>query len=226
MGCIDPVHSADCSPEYRKALWNAAEYGVLYNEVVARHFNIKTRKVDLKRMMFENQTAAVLDEEIQWARICIELEDVNAIYGGQDLVICGSGDALVRVVMPGTGDLEENIYTWKCRDTDFHRVLKSMIDTDFFTLQPSSRYGVPDEPRPTITVTDGTEVLFSMEDWLEPAPPPSEEPLPLSRGFTSVYNEILRLVRVAREEGQCMKTSPFPGRSKWKKYRKDFRRIR
>ena len=172
LGCIDPVHGADCPEDYRKALWNAAEYGVRYNRTVARHRGLKTREVALGSQLFRNRTAALLDEELHWNRICVELGDTNPVAGGQDLVVCGKGPGLARVVRPGASGMEEKIYTWTCSDADFHRLLNAMIDCDFFTVQPSDRTGVPEEPRPRITVTDGGESLFALEDWLEPVPPP------------------------------------------------------
>jgi hypothetical protein len=83
------------------------------------------------------------------------LEDVQALRGGRILYLRGDGGGVCRVInrRPPQPDFFEKRFVFTVDAEVMASLMKTIDDRAFFDLTIPERAGVPDEARPTITVT-------------------------------------------------------------------------
>ncbi len=112
--------------------------------------------------MQENQTQVFLGKEKRWSLTSIELNDVQALWGGERILLKGSGRAVVQAVSQG---LQEQRYETILEQPIYDHILEVCIEQDFITIRPAERPGIPDEARPTITVVNGNGARIVISKW-------------------------------------------------------------
>ena len=109
-----------------------------------------------------NATADFLGDETRWPAARIELNDVQALWGGRRIVLQGSGRAVVRVLQRGGS---ERRYEFELSTAEARQFLERFVENDFLTIQPRERPGIPDESRPRITLVNAAQQEWSVAKW-------------------------------------------------------------
>lgn len=115
-----------------------------------------------------NGTGAFLGPESQWGGAIIRYRDMGDLYGGRDIVVRGSGDALVQVVSirnDGSPGLWERQYVCQVFPKEVSRIFSSLLGNDFVTIEPEERPGVPDETRVMVALTNARGLRQGIETW-------------------------------------------------------------
>ena len=193
IGCIDPVNSDDCPPEYRTAMENAISYGMDYNKAIARHFNLKLKQ---HQDILPNSTFEFLGTPSDWHAVHMELRDIQPIFGGRDVWVDGSGNVLIRSVQTTSQGLEEKIYPLALDESAVERILETFIAQDFLSLYIPEQSAPPDQGRPEIILTNFRGQRHALENWDPPLS--GSDPVVVER-FRSIYREFLRLESMAKE---------------------------
>jgi hypothetical protein len=109
-----------------------------------------------------NATRAFLGDEAEWARARIELNDLQALWGGRLIRVDGAGNALVRIVQPG---LMEFRYEFGVSPAEWTQLLESFLANDFLSIVPEERPGIPDEARPQLVLVNARGQEKSVAKW-------------------------------------------------------------
>lgn len=128
-----------------------------------------------------NATQAFLSDESQWPTVQIELNDVQPLWGGSHILVEGNRHVVVRIVERG---LQERRYEFEISDSAWRQLLDALIGHDFVTIHPADRPGIPDEARPTITLTNANGEQHSVAKWAGAKDP----------RFDAIYGAILSLI--------------------------------
>lgn len=89
------------------------------------------------------------------------LLDMQGLGGGTDLWISKDGRAVCRFVKPpakGELQLQETIYSFKISGEQHASLYELVKKYDFWGIESSDRYGVPDESRPVIFMKSGDKI--------------------------------------------------------------------
>ena len=127
-----------------------------------------------------NLTREFLGGETQWPAVSIELSDVQGLWGGRRIRVTGDRQMIVQIVERG---MIERRYELQLSPSGFRRLLNVLIENDFVTLRPTERPGIPDEPRPTITVINAAGEKRTVAKWAGVK----------DERFAAIYAEFLRL---------------------------------
>lgn len=193
IGCIDPINSDDCPPEYRTAMENALSYGRDYNKAIARHFNLELKQ---HHDRLPNSTLEFLGTPSDWHAVHMELRDIQPIFGGRDVWVDGSGSVLVRSVHTAPRGLEEKIYPLTLDESAVTRILETFIAQDFLSLHIPEQSAPPDHGRPEIILTNFRGQRHEVASW---DPPLFGNDPVVEQRFRTVYREFLRLESMAKE---------------------------
>lgn len=109
-----------------------------------------------------NATRTFLGDEARWSKVQIELNDVQPLWGGRNIRVKSNRHVVVQIVERG---LQERRYEFEISESDWRQLLTALIDNDFVTIQPADRPGIPDEARPTITLTNASNERHSVSKW-------------------------------------------------------------
>ncbi len=113
-------------------------------------------------LSMENATRAFLGAEYNWDKAQIELDDVQALYGGVRLWIASWGKPSVRRVAAGGKEKRYKIPFSRDEKKD---LLNLFVAQDFLTIEPEEREGIPDEARPSITLTNYKWDVHVVSKW-------------------------------------------------------------
>ncbi len=109
-----------------------------------------------------NATRTFLGDEQQWPDTHIALCDVQGLWGGRKITAAGSGQVVVQIVERG---MFERRYAFAIDRAGWQRLLNVFLQYDFVTIQPADRPGIPDEARPTITLTNAAGEARTVAKW-------------------------------------------------------------
>jgi hypothetical protein len=113
-------------------------------------------------MVYVNATQVFLGDASQSGNARIELNDVQGLWGGRNISVAGSRRAIVQRVQPG---LIERRYEFELDAATWTRLLEVLVATDFLTIRPAERPGIPDEPRPCVTIVNAQGERRSVAKW-------------------------------------------------------------
>jgi hypothetical protein len=128
----------------------------------------------------ENVTGNFLGPADQWPRCGLELQDVHPLFGGEAVLVEGSGACVIRVVRKG----QEERYSLKLASDEALSLWKLCIGNDLLGVEVPQRVGVMDEARPEITLRNAAGQTRSVVKWARQK----------VQGFDSVYEALLKLV--------------------------------
>ena len=151
--------------------------------------------------MTENKTTAFLGNPYSWSKTQIKLDDVQPLHGGIIVRLPGwtMSQAFVSRAAP---DGQETKYRLPLALDEKWELCQLFVAHDFLTIQPQQRPGLPDEARPTITLTNPRRESHSVAKWAG---------VKDSR-FDAVYHALLAIGE--RSQGQ----KPIPPRfNRWQK---------
>ncbi len=106
------------------------------------------------------------------------LDDVQALFGGQRIVIDRDGTAVIEKVAAGGGVTERR------QEVNVSKFAQLLIKVDFVTITLPKRTGVPDEARPTITVVNRNGRSHTVAKWINDT----------HARFDAIYEALLALV--------------------------------
>lgn len=109
-----------------------------------------------------NATAAFLGSESDWKAARVELDDVQALWGGRRIVLDGTGRVNVQVI---EREMHEQRYELEIDRAEIVDILQRFVDNDFLAIRPSDRPGIPDEARPKITLKNASGQATSVAKW-------------------------------------------------------------
>jgi hypothetical protein len=113
-------------------------------------------------MLPDNETRAFLGIEYAWSNVSWRLEDVQALHGGVRVWVPHWGAAFVTQVAPGGREAKFKVPVSSKERKQFVRLC---IEQDFVTIQPEERPGVPDEARPSITLSNYKREEHTISKW-------------------------------------------------------------
>ncbi len=148
-------------------------------------------------MTSPNQTAEFLRHEASWNKASLELHDVQPLFGGVVVRLPGWTSSLAYVSRVAAGGSETKYkvpLNWA--DGEKAALIRLCVAHDFLTIQPEERMGLPDEARPTVTLTNDKGQSHTVAKWAGVA----------DARFDAIYLPLLALA--ARTEGQ----RPLPNR--------------
>lgn len=150
-------------------------------------------------MLPENETRTFLGQEYSWSKATLTLDDVQALFGGVRVWLPNWGEGYVTRVTRGG---QENKFKVPVSRQDRDNLIHLCIEHDFLTIRPEERPGIPDEARPSITLTNYKRESHTVRKWASAADP----------RFDAVYDALLTIA--ARTDGR----QPIPERfTTWQK---------
>ena len=111
----------------------------------------------------ENKTSKFLGRDYQWPQSQIRLGDVQPLYGGVRLWIASWGKPSVHRVA-ASGDVKR--YRVPFSREEKLDLLQLFAEQDFLTIAPPERAGIPDEARPSITLTNHKQETHTVSKWV------------------------------------------------------------
>ncbi|MCK5312172.1 MAG: hypothetical protein KAJ62_08680 [Desulfobacteraceae bacterium] len=203
-GCTDSYHSEDCSNEYRQAMDKAISYGKKYNHAIAKHFNLKLRQSSETKLTPTQEF--IYGNSSNWDGVKIELSDIQALFGGRNILIDGSGYIFVQSVRPKQQGLEQKNYTFVLEKNEIKKILQTFIEQDFISLKDSREMAPPDQADPEIILTNSLGHKHSVTSWDPPLPGDNNS---ASNRFHAVYRTLLRLETKAIETCKPVNSAPY-----------------
>ena len=126
-----------------------------------------------------NQTAEFLITPQLWQSSSLELDDVQALWGGRQLLVDGDGMVIVTTVSPG-GNRQRHHYSMPQAALQLFQLC---VNVDLLTIVMPERMGVPDEARPMITLVNANGRRHSVAKWANDK----------DERFDAVYAALLKL---------------------------------
>ncbi|MCP4427861.1 MAG: hypothetical protein GY803_25540, partial [Chloroflexi bacterium] len=116
------------------------------------------------------KTASFLGYEFNWSKAGIELDDVQPLHGGVRVKLPAytMSQALITQVAPGG---KETKYRLSLGLKEKDELCRLFIEQEFLTIQPEERSGIPDEARPSITLTNRQRQSHTVAKWTGVADP-------------------------------------------------------
>lgn len=112
--------------------------------------------------MSANQTARFLGEPDAWAAATLRLDDVQALFGGWRVQVRGDGRTTVERVQPG-GQVTRK--TTVVETAVLTPLWQLVLTHDLVAISCPQRPGIPDEARPTLTLTNATGDSVTVAKW-------------------------------------------------------------
>jgi hypothetical protein len=114
--------------------------------------------------MAQNKTAVFLGPTYSWTKSTLELRDVQPLFGGVIVKLPGwtMGEAYITRVAP---DGTESKYRLRLKIKEKQELIDLCVAQDFLTIQPTERPGIPDEARPTLTLTNSKKESHTIAKW-------------------------------------------------------------
>lgn len=153
--------------------------------------------------MSDNQTKVFLGQSYHWSKASLELHDRQPLHSGVYVYLPGWSISMAYVTHIAPGGLETKYripLKWTAGEKT--RLCQLCIDHDFLTIQPDERPGIPDEPRPTLTLTNHKNERHTVAKWAGVS----------DARFDAIYEALLALADRTREH------QPIPTRFRpWQK---------
>lgn len=149
----------------------------------------------------KNKTAEFLGADYNWSKAQIELRDVQPFMGGVRVLLpyYTISHMFVTQVAPGGGEAKFKVPL----GLDEKKELCALcVKHDFVTIAPEERAGLPDEGRPTITLSNRHREQVAIAKWAGVR----------DARFDAIYDTLLALA--ARTDGQRPMASRLTG---WQK---------
>lgn len=150
-------------------------------------------------MLPENETRQFLGPEYNWSKATLALKDVQGLHGGVELWLPSWGDAFVTRI-----EANGRAIKFKVPITPEERLqlIHLCIAQDFVTIPFDTRMGVPDEARPSITLTNRKREEHTISRWANSR----------DERFETIYQALLDIA--ARTEGRKPIPERFSSRQK------------
>lgn len=203
-GCTDSYHCEDCSNAYRQAMDKALSYGKEYNRAIAKHFNLKLKKISTESLTLTQKF--LYGTSPDWSGIKIELSDIQALFGGRHIWIDGSGHVFIQSVRPKQQGLEQKNFALALEKKEMEKIVKTFIEQDFISLSDSKEMAPPDQAAPEIILTNSLDQQHSVTNW-DPLLPGEDKTT--GNRFHTVYQIILRLETKALETCEPVNSAPY-----------------
>jgi hypothetical protein len=116
----------------------------------------------------------------------VELDDVQALWGGRRIAVAGPGWAVVERVRPG---MRVWRYEVALGPAAWMALLRVLVENDFATIAPAERPGIPDEARPRITLVNAAQEQRSVSKWAGVQ----------DARFEAVYQALLQVERLTEQ---------------------------
>ncbi len=117
----------------------------------------------------KNETEKFLGDKDGWGRIKMELQDVQGLNGGRNIVVSGSGKTTIKIVrsdpLKNFYGFYQKTYEVTLEYVELNSLIELFIKNDFRTIIIENRLGIPDEPRPKIILTNPDGESHSVEVW-------------------------------------------------------------
>jgi hypothetical protein len=202
QGCLDPINDESCPLSYKESYQQALDYGRLYNQAIASHFelNSKAPSKENSSQQDANETALFLARSNDRAQVVMELSDIHPLFGGRNITVDGDGNARLKIVLFKKGDSNPDSYEFnvKLDSTDTRRLIAAFVDNNFVTLVLDENPQLdPDTARPTLIFRNSKGEIHRLTGWvvhLPPGPASHAERSPIER-FDRIYKEMLRIER-------------------------------
>ena len=112
----------------------------------------------------ENETARFLGADYHWSRAQIELRDAQPLMGGIRVLLPSYtiSHMFVTRVAPGGGETKVRL---PLRWDEKKDLCALCVEHDFVTIAPQERAGLPDEARPTITLSNRQREQVAVAKW-------------------------------------------------------------
>ena len=120
----------------------------------------------------------------------IILEDIQPLFGGQDLIMHDDGVVLVYVITPKE-TVRSNKYRAIIPVAKLEEIDRVLAETEFEKIQTQDRRGVSDEAHPKITVLYRSGERVEKEKWANDEHPE----------FDKIYNWLTQLAKDIENEG-------------------------
>lgn len=135
-------------------------------------------------MTTPNKTAVFLLHEDRWHKTSLELHDAQPLFGGVVVRLLGwtSRQAYVTRVAPGGSETKFKV-PLRWTDGEKAALIRLCVVHDFLTIAPDQRPGLPDEARPSLTLTNPTGDSHTVAKWAGVA----------DARFDAIYHALLAL---------------------------------
>lgn len=129
-----------------------------------------------------NQTELFLGERPLWSAASLELDDVQALWGGRRIVLQGDGTAVLNIV---SRDGNQQTRHFALSQAEVAQLFQLCVAVDLVTMVMPERMGVPDEARPTLTVVNGNGRRHTVAKWANDK----------HERFDALYSALLKAVK-------------------------------
>jgi len=134
--------------------------------------------------MAENKTANFLGNPYNWSKASLKLQDVQPLFGGVIVYLPRWTMSQAYVTLVATGG-KETKYRLTLAGQEKKQLCQLCLEQDFLTIQPEERAGIPDEARPTITLSNAKNESHTISKWAGVK----------DARFDAVYQALLALAR-------------------------------
>jgi hypothetical protein len=94
----------------------------------------------------------------------ILLQDVQGLWGGQNLYIASDGTVVAQIITPNRG-LQERRIEFSLPPAKISELIQILNEARFFSIQTEDRLGEPDEAHPTLIVKLKTGQRCMVQKW-------------------------------------------------------------
>ena len=129
-----------------------------------------------------NQTELFLGERPLWSAASLELDDVQALWGGRRIVLQGDGTAVLTTV---SREGNQQTKQFLLGEKEVQPLFQLCVAVDLVTMVMPERMGVPDEARPTLTLVNGNDRRHTVAKWANDK----------NERFDTIYTALLKAVQ-------------------------------
>lgn len=120
--------------------------------------------------------------------VFIRLDHIQGLFGGQSLVVVTDGHLYARKVLPRKdGGMSEARFQLRLTEAQVAELQTLIRSSGIADYKESKRYGIPDEARPRITITEPGRKRIEVEKWANTK----------DARFDVLYNRLLEWVEKA-----------------------------
>ena len=119
-------------------------------------------EISVSIFIIMNTTGLFLGDPANWKDVQVHLSAMQALFGGWRVYVFGNRDAIVQRVSPVT---QEKRYRLTFTESEFQSLLKTCIENDLLTVEPSKRPGHPDETMIQITLVNSKKESQTASKW-------------------------------------------------------------
>jgi hypothetical protein len=109
-----------------------------------------------------NQTELFLGERPMWPAARLELDDVQALWGGRRIVLQGDGTAVLTIV---SREGSQQTRHFSLPQAEVAQLFQLCVAVDLVTIMIPERMGTPDEARLALTLVNGNGRRHAIAKW-------------------------------------------------------------